>query len=64
MSTKLEIDIQFASPAIEASISNIASNSILKKWVKVSTSRYGLITVRFVNAAEAKKNEFRLPKQR
>jgi len=55
MSTKLEIDIQFASPAIEASISNIASNSILKKWIKVSTSRYGLITVRFVNAAEAKK---------
>jgi probable rRNA maturation factor len=55
MSTKLQIDIQFASPAIEASISNVASNSILKKWIKASTRKSGLITIRFVNTAEAKK---------
>ena len=54
MSTKLQIDIQYASSAIEAAISNIASNNMLKKWVKVSTSKSGFITIRFVNAAEAK----------
>lgn len=52
---KLAIEIQYASPAIENAIRNIASAALIKKWVKTSTSKSGMLTVRFVNAAEGKK---------
>jgi len=51
----LEIDIQFASAAIKDKVCTIASLATIKKWVKASTQLSGLITVRFVNAAEGKK---------
>jgi probable rRNA maturation factor len=53
--SKLEIDIQFASVAIEAKVCTIASLGIIKKWVDASVQLGGLITLRFVNAAEGKK---------
>lgn len=52
---KLIMDLQFATPAIEKSISSIASPVLIKKWVKSTTPLKGLITLRFVNAAEGKK---------
>ena len=55
MPTKLTIDIQYASPAIEATLSNIASATLIKKWVKAATYYDGLLTLRFVNTAEGKK---------
>jgi len=55
MSTKLTIDIQYASPAIEAALSKIASATLIKKWIKTATHHDGLLTLRFVNAAEGKK---------
>jgi len=55
MPTKLTIDIQYASPAIEATVSKTASTSLIKKWVKSATSYGGVLTLRFVNAAEGKK---------
>ncbi|OZA73855.1 rRNA maturation RNase YbeY [Polynucleobacter sp. 39-46-10] len=57
-SSKLEIDIQFASAAIEDKVLAIASLAAMKKWVKASTHLNGLITLRFVNAAEGKKLNF------
>lgn len=57
-SSKLEIDIQFASAAIEDKVLAIASLVAIKKWVKASTYLNGLITLRFVNAAEGKKLNF------
>jgi probable rRNA maturation factor len=53
--SKLEIDIQFASAAIKDKVCTITSLVAIKKWVKASTQLSGLITVRFVNAAEGKK---------
>jgi probable rRNA maturation factor len=53
--SKLEINIQFASAAIKDKVCTIASLATIKKWVKASTQLSGLITVRFVNAAEGKK---------
>lgn len=53
--SKLEIDIQFASAAIEDKVCKIASLTAIKKWVKASVQLSGLITLRFVNAAEGKK---------
>jgi probable rRNA maturation factor len=55
MHTKLTIDIQYASAAIEASVSKAASATLIKKWVKAATSYGGLLTLRFVNAGEGKK---------
>ena len=55
MSTKLTIDIQYASPAIEVALSKIASATLIKKWIKTATHYDGLLTLRFVNAAEGKK---------
>jgi len=55
MQTKLTIDIQYASPAIEVVLAKIASTLLIKKWVKAATSHGGLLTLRFVNAAEGKK---------
>ena len=56
--SKLEIDIQFASTAIEEKVLAIASQAVIKKWVKASVHLNGLITLRFVNAAEGKKLNF------
>ena len=56
--SKLEIDIQFASAAIEDKVLAISSLAVIKKWVKSSTHLSGLITLRFVNAAEGKKLNF------
>jgi probable rRNA maturation factor len=52
---KLAIDLQYASPAIEASVNKAVSSAMLKKWVKNATPLGGLITLRFVNASEGKK---------
>ncbi len=58
MLTKLTIDVQYASPAIKAAVSKAASISLIKKWVKAATGYGGLLTLRFVNAAEGKKLNF------
>ena len=57
-SSKLEIDIQFASAAIENKVITIASLAVIKKWVNAAVQLNGLITLRFVNAAEGKKLNF------
>ena len=54
-SQKLIIELQYASPAIESSLSKIASPALLKKWVKNAITIGGLVTLRFVNTAEGKK---------
>ena len=56
--SKLEIDIQFASAAIEEKVLAIASLTAIKKWVKAAIQLNGLITLRFVNATEGKKLNF------
>jgi probable rRNA maturation factor len=58
MSPKLTIDLQYASPAIESIVSKAVSSALIKKWVKSATPLNGLITLRFVNAAEGKKLNF------
>lgn len=55
ISSKLTIDLQYASPAIESAVSKAVSSALIKKWVKSATTLNGLITLRFVNAAEGKK---------
>ena len=55
ISPKLTIELQYASPAIESAVSKVASSALIKKWVKSATSYSGLVTLRFVNAAEGKK---------
>jgi probable rRNA maturation factor len=52
--TKLAIDIQYASSAIETKVNAIASSTLIKKWVKEATQHFGAITLRFVNLAEGK----------
>lgn len=54
-SPKLKIDLQYASNAIESTLSKIASPALIKKWVKSATPLGGLMTLRFVNATEGKK---------
>ena len=56
--SKLEIDIQFASAAVEDKVLAIASLAVIKKWVKSAVPFNGLITLRFVNATEGKKLNF------
>ena len=53
--SKLNIDLQYASPAIEATLNKAASSTLIKKWIKNVTPLGGLFTLRFVNAAEGKK---------
>jgi probable rRNA maturation factor len=53
--TKLTIDLQYASPAIEATVFKATSAALIKKWVKATTDHSGSLTLRFVNAAEGKK---------
>ena len=57
-SSKLEIDIQFASAPIKGKVITIASLAAIKKWVNTAVQLNGLITLRFVNAAEGKKLNF------
>jgi probable rRNA maturation factor len=52
---KLIINIQCASSALEKSLTSIAPNSLIKKWIKTAVQRSGLLTLRFVNQAEGKK---------
>jgi probable rRNA maturation factor len=49
------IELQYASPAIELVVTNQASNSLIKKWVKAASPPNGQLTLRFVNMAEGKK---------
>jgi probable rRNA maturation factor len=63
MPTKLTIDIQYASPAIEAAVSKAASATLIKKWVKTTTAYSGLLTLRFVNTAEGQKLNFAFRKK-
>jgi len=56
--SKLEIDIQFASAAIEEKVLTIVSSAAIKKWVKTAIQLNGFITLRFVNATEGKKLNF------
>ena len=56
--SKLEIDIQFASTAIEGKVITIVSLAVIKKWVKAAIQLNGLITLRFVNTTEGKKLNF------
>jgi probable rRNA maturation factor len=56
--SKLEIDIQFASTAVQEKVLAIASQAVIKKWVKAAVGLNGLITLRFVNVAEGKKLNF------
>ena len=56
--SKLEIDIQFASTAVKEKVLAITSQVVIKKWVKAAVGLNGLITLRFVNAAEGKKLNF------
>lgn len=55
----LRIDLQYASPSIEARLSNHASPARIKKWVKEALPDRprlnGQLTLRFVNTAEGKK---------
>ncbi|MBU3605604.1 rRNA maturation RNase YbeY [Polynucleobacter sp. MWH-Creno-3A4] len=63
MPTKLNIDIQFASPTIEAALAKTASSMLIKKWVRAATDHSGFLTLRFVNAAEGKKLNFAFRKK-
>ena len=58
ISPKLVIDLQYASSPIESAINKIASHSLIKKWVRTAIPLGGLVTLRFVNAAEGKKLNF------
>jgi probable rRNA maturation factor len=49
------IELQYASPAIEAVVATQASATLIKKWVKASSLPNGQLTLRFVNMAEGKK---------
>jgi probable rRNA maturation factor len=53
--SKLLIELQYASPAIEATLAAQASATAIKKWVKAASQQNGQLTLRFVNAAEGKK---------
>ena len=50
----LKIDLQYASPSIEAALNTAASATLIKKWVRSAIHCGGLLTLRFVNASEGK----------
>ena len=54
MPTKLIIDFQFGSIALENTVGMTASPALMKKWVKSTGVQSGLITLRFVNTKEGK----------
>jgi probable rRNA maturation factor len=53
--SKLLIELQYASPAIEAALAAQVSANVIKKWVKAASPQNGQLTLRFVNAAEGKR---------
>jgi len=53
--SKLLIEIQCATTALETKLNEAVSSTLIKKWVKAATKCNGLLTLRFVNAAEGKK---------
>jgi probable rRNA maturation factor len=61
--SKLIIELQYASPAIEATLISQVSDSLIKKWVKAASALSGQLTLRFVNAAEVKKLNFAFRKK-
>ena len=61
--SKLIIELQYASPAIEAILTSQVSDSLIKKWVKAASALSGQLTLRFVNAAEGKKLNFAFRKK-
>ena len=61
--SKLIIELQYASPAIEATLISQVSDSLIKKWVKAASALSGQLTLRFVNAAEGKKLNFAFRKK-
>ncbi len=48
------VEIQYASPALEKKVSALATNALIKKWVRASINRPGNLTVRFVNRTEGR----------
>jgi probable rRNA maturation factor len=52
---KLTIEIQYASPILEVKLDAVARPNLIKQWIKSCTSQHGMLTLRFVNAAESKK---------
>jgi len=46
------VEIQYASPALEKKVSALAPSALIKKWVRASVNRPGILTVRFVNRSE------------
>ncbi len=60
---KLIVDVQCACPALEKSLSSIASHALIKRWVKTAVQRSGLLTLRFVNQTESKKLNFAFRKK-
>ena len=61
--SKLLIDIQCATAALEKKLQQAASSTAIKKWVKATTKCDGLLTLRFVNATEGKKLNFAFRKK-
>lgn len=56
--SKLEVDLQYASPTIEKKIKLITSPTLIKRWVREAIAHSGSITLRFVNQTEGKKLNF------
>ena len=56
--SKLLIELQYASPALQTVLSKQASANLIRKWVKAASPDNGQLTLRFVNAAEGKKLNF------
>jgi probable rRNA maturation factor len=50
--TSCAVEIQYASPALKKKVSELASDALIKKWVRASINCPGNLTVRFVNRAE------------
>ena len=50
--TSCAVEIQYASPALEKKVGALASSALIKKWVRASVNRPGILTVRFVNRSE------------
>lgn len=46
------VEIQYASPALEKKVNALATNALLKKWMRASVNRSGNLTLRFVNRTE------------
>lgn len=62
-SLKLAIDIQCATTDLETKLRQVASTSLIKKWIKTVTHCGGVLTLRFVNATEGKALNFAFRKK-